>query len=389
MTFWGGAGPAGSVNLNAMARGKSGPLIVVGVFVTGLAGTFGWLALGNRSIPAAQPVPTTVPTGQAAVVRADVAERNQFSGSLGHAGAYTVIAPASGTLTGARDVGQVVHQGQSLYEVDGKPVVLMYGKVPVWRAFSAKMSDGADVKQLQAALKALGYGPNLKASRDFSTLTSSAIRRWQAAAGLPVTGEIPLGQIVFLPQAIRITGRSVELGAAVQPRTPVETGTTERRVVIVQLPPADLPTTKVGDSVMVLLPDGHTQRQGRIIAVSAAATTPGSSNSSGPDSANGNAGSEPTAQVSIEVDGAIQGFIEQAQVQVFITADLHKAVLAVPIVALRALPSGQYEVVVVDGGVTRHVPVTVGLFDDIARLAEVSGPGLGEGLQVEVPSGSA
>ncbi|MFJ8582291.1 peptidoglycan-binding protein [Micromonospora sp. NPDC093277] len=365
-----------------MAREKSGLLIAVGVFVTGLAGTLGWLVLGDRSIPTGQPVPTTVLTGQAKVVRADVAERNQFSGSLGHAGAYTVIAPASGTLTGFRDVGQVVHQGQSLYEVNGKPVVLMYGKVPVWRAFSAKMSDGADVKQLQAALKALGYGPNLQVSNHFSSLTHWAIRRWQAAAGLPVTGEVPLGQIVFLPQAIRITGHSVELGASVQPQTPVETGTTERRVVIVQLPPADLPTTKVGDSVMVLLPDGHTQRQGRIIAVSAAATPTGSSNGSG-------SGSEPTAQVSIEVDGAIPGFIEQAHVQVFITADLHKAVLAVPIVALRALPNGQYEVVVVDSGGSRHVPVTVGLFDDIARQAEVSGPGLSEGLQVEVPSGSA
>jgi peptidoglycan hydrolase-like protein with peptidoglycan-binding domain len=361
--------------------------IVVGVVVTGLAGTLGWLVLGNRSVPAGQSVPGKVLTGQASVVRADVAERNQFSGSLGHAGAYTVIAPASGTLTGSRDIGQVVSQGQSLYEVNGEPVVLMYGKVPVWRAFSSGMSDGADVKQLQAALKALGYGPNLAVDSHFSTPTYLAVRRWQAAAGLPVTGKVPLGQVVFLPQAIRVTGHSVELGAAVQPQAPVETGTTEQPVVIVQLPPADLLTTKVGDPVMVLLPDGHTQRQGRIVAISAAA---GSSGSSGAGNGSGDGGGgEPTAQISIAVDDTIQGFIEQAQVQVFITADLHAAVLAVPIVALRALPSGQYEVVVVDGGLTRHVPVSVGLFDDIARLAEVSGPGLTEGLRVEVPSGTA
>jgi hypothetical protein len=205
-----------------------------------------------------------------------------------------------------------------------------------------------------------------------------------------VTGKVPLGQVVFLPQAIRITGHSVELGAAVQPQAPVETGTTEQPVVTVQLPPADLPTTKVGDSVMVLLPDGHTQRQGRIVAISATGTITGSSSSSGSSgSGNGNGGGEPTAQVSIVVDGTIQGFIEQAQVQVFIIADLHAAVLAVPIVALRALPSGQYEVVVVDGGLTRHVPVSLGLFDDIARLAEVSGPGLTEGQRVEVPSGTS
>jgi peptidoglycan hydrolase-like protein with peptidoglycan-binding domain len=376
-----------------MAHGKS---MVVGVVVIGLAGTLGWLVLGSRAAPASAPVPTKVPTGQAAVVRTDVAERNQFSGSLGHSGAYTVIAPATGTLTRSRDIGQVVHQGQTLYEVDGEPVLLLHGTRPVWRAFSSGMSNGADVKQLQAALKALGYGPNLAVNQHFSTGTYWAIRRWQAAAGLPVTGTVPLGQVVFLPQAVRITGHSVELGATVQPGTAVETGTTDRRVIIVQLPPADLPTTRVGDSVKVLLPDGHTQRRGRIIAIGAAATTSGSSNSSGSGSGSGSdsgsgsgSSGQPAAQVTIAVDGTIRGFIEQAQVQVFITAELHKAVLAVPVVSLRTLPGGQAEVVVVSSGLTRHLPVSVGLFDDIAQLAEVSGPGLTEGLRVEVPSGTS
>ena len=363
-------------------------LIAVGVVVIGLAGTLSWLVLSGRSAPAGPPVPTRVPTGQAAVVLTDVAERNQFSGSLGHAGTYTVIAPATGTLTRSRDIGQVVRQGQSLYEVDGKPVLLMYGKRPVWRAFSSGMSDGPDVRQLRAALKALGYGPELTVDRHFSTGTYRAVRRWQAASGLPVTGTVPLGQVVFLPRAIRITAHSVELGATVQPGSPVETATTDQRVVIVQLAPADLPTTRVGDSVTVSLPDGHTQRPGRIIAVGAVATTTGSSSSSGSDSGSGN-DSQPTAQVTIEVDGAIQGFLEQAQVQVFITAELHRAVLAVPVVSLRALPSGQYEVVAVDGSPGRHLPVSVGLFDDIAQVAEVSGSGLTEGLPVEVPSGTS
>jgi peptidoglycan hydrolase-like protein with peptidoglycan-binding domain len=387
------APPSGS----GRSKVRRSSAIVVGVIVLGLAGTLGWLVLGSRAAPAGPPVPTKVSTGQAAVVRTDVAERNQFSGSLGHFGAFTVMAPAAGTLTRSRDVGQVVHQGQSLYEVDGKPVLLMYGTRPVWRAFSSGMSNGADVKQLQTALQALGHGPKLRVNRHFSTGTYWAIRRWQAAAGLPVTGTVPLGQVVFLPQAIRITGHSVELGATVQPGTPVQTGTTTQRVVIVQLPPVDLPTTRVGDSVLVLLPDGHTQRRGRIIAIGAAATTTGSSSStgagSGSGSGNGNDGSgsggQPTAQVTIAVEGTMDGFIEQAQVRVFITADRHKGVLAVPVVSLRTLPGGQNEVVVVNGSRSRHLQVSVGLFDDIAQLAEVSGPGLTEGLRVEVPSGNS
>jgi multidrug efflux pump subunit AcrA (membrane-fusion protein) len=61
-------------------------------------------------------------------------------------------------------------------------------------------------------------------------------------------------------------------------------------------------------------------------------------------------------------------------------------VLAVPIVALRAASDGGYEVVVVSGGTARQVPVTVGLFDDIAGLAEISGPALAAGQRVEVPA---
>jgi hypothetical protein len=151
------------------------------------------------------------------------------------------------------------------------------------------------------------------------------------------------------------------------------------------LPPADLPTTRVGDPVMVLLSDGHTRRTGRIVAIGATATATGSAD---PDPGSGNAGSQSTVQVNIAVAGTIAGFIEQAQVQVFIAAELRKDVLAVPIVGLRALPGGGYEVVVVNGGPTGHVPVSVGLIDDIAQLAEVSGPGLTEGLRVEVPSGT-
>ena len=85
-----------------MARGRSGSgtarrnaSVAVGVVVTGLAGTLGWLMLDNRSAPAGQSVPTKVLTGQAAVVRADVAERNEFSGSLGLAGASVPVASAT------------------------------------------------------------------------------------------------------------------------------------------------------------------------------------------------------------------------------------------------------------------------------------------------------
>ena len=54
--------------------------------------------------------------------------------TLGYAGSYTVRGQGGGTLTWLPSPGQVIGQGQVLYQVDnGNPVVLLYGPVPAWR----------------------------------------------------------------------------------------------------------------------------------------------------------------------------------------------------------------------------------------------------------------
>lgn len=66
-----------------------------------------------------------VPVSTAAVVRADVAESQEVTGSLGYAGSDDVIASGQGTLTWPPAVGQVVRRGQAAYEVDGVGVPLL------------------------------------------------------------------------------------------------------------------------------------------------------------------------------------------------------------------------------------------------------------------------
>jgi peptidoglycan hydrolase-like protein with peptidoglycan-binding domain len=357
--------------------------VVTGIALAGAAGAAGWGLANGRAAGGGQAPVTSVPTSTAAVVRTTVAERQLVSGTLGHAGTYNVTAGGPGTLTRLPAIGSVVERGQAAYEVDGVPVILMYGSRPAWRAFRSGMTDGTDVRQLEANLRALGYGSGLTVDRHFSSATYWAIHHWQSDAHLPVTGTVPLGQIAFVPAAVRIGAYDLTAGARVQPHAQVEHGTGDQRAITVQLPPAQLPRVHVGDSVIVTLPDGTT-RTGRVSVVGAVAVanpSGGSGNGSGGDTP----GSEATAPITITVKGRIQGFLDQAQVQVAITSEAHKRVLAVPITALRALSGGRYEVLVDQGGVPRHVPVTTGLFDETAGLAEVSGTGLAEGQRVEVP----
>jgi peptidoglycan hydrolase-like protein with peptidoglycan-binding domain len=348
------------------------------VAFAGLAGVAVLVVTNSRAGSTGTPLVTGVSTGTAAVRRVDIAERQQVSGTLGYEGVYNVIASGPGVLTRLPAVGEVVRRGQAVYEIDGRPVVLMYGTRPPWRPLEPGMTDGVDVEQLESNLKELGYGAGLTVDQHFTTSTTTAVRRWQQAAHLTVTGSVPAGQIVFMPDAVRIGAHDLRLGEQVEPGALVEHGTSDKPAITIELSPQQLPTAKVGDRVVVTMPDGKT-RDGHIAHIGAVATSGGGAN------ANANGQSQPTAPVTVQVDGATSGFLDQSEVQVAITVESHPHILAVPITALNALPDGAYEVIVVDGASTRRVHVQTGLFDEIAGLAEVSGPGLAEGQKVQVP----
>jgi peptidoglycan hydrolase-like protein with peptidoglycan-binding domain len=360
-----------------------------------VAGAGGCAAVGGRADGAARGTPgaTAGPaTGTAEVVRTTVSHRDQVNGTLGYAGTHSLVAGAPGTLTRLPAVGDVVPRGEPAYEVDGRPVVLLYGARPAWRELAAGAPDGADVRQLEANLAALGHGAGMTVDRHFSAATAVAVRRWQRAAHLPVTGTVPLGQVVFAPGALRVGGYDATAGAQVQPGTAVLHGTGERREVTAAVDPARLPDVRVGDPVVVTLPDS-TARDGRITAVGARDTGGDGGDGGGPGGGPG--GPEgpdgpPTVPISVAVTGTVPGFLDHAQVMVAMTREQHADVLAVPVTALRALPGARYEVVVVGaGGSRRHVPVEIGLFDETTGLAEVTGPGLVAGARVEVPGDGA
>jgi hypothetical protein len=331
----------------------------------------------------------------APVVRTDLSTTVQVGGSIGYNGSYTVttLGAGGGVYTSLPQPGQVIRQGQPLYSVGGQPVPLLYGSVPAYRAFSAGMSDGSDVGQLNRALIALGYGAGLTQGDHFSSATAAAVQRLQHALGVPATGEFSLGQLYFEPGPIQVAAVSPSLGAPVPgPGSTVLTATSLIPVVTVDLDVSQEYLVKPGDAVMVVLPDGLTTVAGRIETVGSVATCPGGGGtgtggggSSPCESSGSGTTSPPTVTVTISLAGTPPGTAyDQAPVNVNITTQTVSHVLAVPVNALLALSGGGYGVDVVTGGTSHLVGVSTGLYSD--TLVQVSGSGITVGTQVEVPA---
>ena len=340
----------------------------------GLAAVSLWPGEG-RPAPASAAVPVAV----AAVVRTDVSARQVVSGILGYRGSFSVVneLPA-GVVTWLPGPGRIVRRGQALFQLAGQPVTLLYGPVPAWRAYGPGMTPGPDVRELQRNLAALGFGPGPSDGR-FGWATETAIDRWQQASGMTETGIIPLGELVFLPGPLRIITAAVPLGAPAGQGASVLTGTSDTPSVSVSLN-AGGPAVQPGDSVIVTMPDGTTTVRGAITSVGRVATVAGAAAGTG----------IPQAVIPVTISigtSPVAPGLDQAPVQVAITQQQHRDVLAVPVTALLARPGGGYAVQAASGSARRLIPVTTGLFDDATGLVEVTGPHLTAGLTVEVAQG--
>jgi peptidoglycan hydrolase-like protein with peptidoglycan-binding domain len=348
------------------------------------AGAVVWAAMAASPRTGA-PAALAVPTGTAEVTRGDVIRRVQVAGRLGYDGDQPVVSQLpAGIVTSAAAAGTEVKRGGTLFAVSGTPAVLLYGAVPAYREFATGMRDGADVEQLERNLVALGLDPAraITVDRHFGPASRAAIRRWQERRGVPAaerTGRIPLGQVVFLDGAIRVSQVRLRPGASVGPGATVLSSSSSRRVVTAQVTTDQRYLVRAGARVLVTLPTGGEPVAGTVTRVGRVA------------SADPNTPPEIAGQASVPVTVALRlprglGDLEQAPVQVAITAARRRGVLMVPVTALLAKLGGGYQVRVVEPAGRRLVEVEPGLFDDTAGTVEVAGAGLSEGMRVEVPA---
>jgi peptidoglycan hydrolase-like protein with peptidoglycan-binding domain len=311
-----------------------------------LAGGGWWLtsrgAAASPPTGAAGEADISSATTTAAVERRTLTVTDDFNGTLGFAGEYHVIGGLSGILTWTVPTGTVVTAGKRLYETNGHDrTSLMYGSRPAWRTLESGVTNGADVLQLETNLKKLGFTRRGdKIDSHWDARTTAAVKRWQRKAGLPVDGRVDLGEVVFLPEAVRITEVSAALGTMVGQGGPVLSGTSSRRVVSLDLDAADREAFAVGKAVKVKLPDGSTV-PGEIASISRIA-----------DSSTDQQGNTTTTiPVTITLDDpTAAGDLDQASVTINVVRSSRENVLTVPVNALIALREGGYAIEVVDGG---------------------------------------
>ena len=330
-------------------------------------------------------VGNSYPTSLATVKSQAVTSQTQVGATLGYSGSYTVVNQTQGTYTELPAVGTVVSQGQVFYEVDGGPVVLLYGSTPAYRAMAESTTStplaGADVEELNADLVALGdvSSADLSPTDDqFTSWTKVGVQALQKTLGVTQDGTLPLGSVVFLPGAVRLTKVTPTLGSPAQPGSADFTASSTSRVVTIDLDADQQSEVKAGDQVSITLPSGEST-PGVVWSVGSVATE---SSDSGPGGS-----SSPTITVLVvPTDPAATGTIDQAPVEVTVTTARVPRALVVPVNALLALATGGYAVEEVGPHRTHHLlPVQLGLFDDAEGVVQVSGPGLAAGQQVVVP----
>ena len=318
--------------------------------------------LGRRG-PSPASAALTAPPATATVANRTLTRSETAGGSLGYGDVFAVQAAPGGRgmVTWLPAEGDVIERGDTVYRVDQERVPLLYGSIPLYRTLSTG-SKGADVRQLERNLGALGY-TGFTVDDRFTGSTATAVRTWQSDLGQTKTGRVEIGDAVVSSGARRVAELATQPGAAAAGVLLKWTGTT--RVVDVDLSTDYADLVRLGAAAAVELPDGGT--------AAAKVTDIGTPTSNAK-------GDGATLPVELAVtDQRKLGRYQVAKVKVELAAETHRDVLAVPVDALVARPGGGYAVVT--GG--RYLPVRTGLFAD--GYVEISGAGVVAGLTVGAP----
>src|SRR5262245_1192792 len=95
-------------------------------------------------------------------------------------------ANAASLLTTVPKPNTQFNEGDVICTTSGRPVLILRGETPAYRDM-ARGASGADVKQLKAALKRMGFEPG-PADGPFDEQTSKAVAKWYTSKGFEPFG---------------------------------------------------------------------------------------------------------------------------------------------------------------------------------------------------------
>jgi len=329
------------------------------------------------------------------VVRRDLTVRSEVTGDIGFGSPGPLPISAEGTVTWLPQSGSELGRGSVIMRVDERPIALLIGDVPAFRAMYDTAADGLepgapiaptgedssasappstpppageaepmvgnDVEQLERNLALLGY-TGFEVDGTFTSATAASVREWQRDLDLAPTGRVERGDVVFWPAPIRVATDASALGtqavaAAVQ-QTPTE------KLVSATATADELGWAKPETRVRVTFANQRSMR-GTVISV----------RPTGP-------GEEGDGSMSLRVRLAHPDRAPRSgPVTISYVEQQRRGVLAVPVLALVALAEGGYGLQL-DDAAGSFVPVTPGLYAD--GEVEVTGA-IEAGTQIRVP----
>ena len=280
----------------------------------------------------------------------------------GGTGGVTTNLPAA-TLTKVAGLGTRVKAGTVLYAADGQPVVALLGDSVFWRDLEVGVGDGEDVRVLEENLAAMGYGGGLTVDSSFTSVTASAVERWQADLGLSdPNGAVTLGAVVVVGSATEVSAQLSQLGDALRTGSGVLTLSSVAQIVAAQVTADAVTPWGSGTAVTLTWSDGTTAAA-KVVSM-------------GRDVVDG------TVAITVASDRAGAARVSGTPVTVSLTIRKAERALAVPVAAIRSGKAGGSAVLVLDGSTEREIAVTTGIVAD--GWVEVSG-GLVEGQEVVLP----
>jgi peptidoglycan hydrolase-like protein with peptidoglycan-binding domain len=326
------------------------------------------------------------PPNTAQVVRGKLSAMVSLDGTLTYraradGSPYSVINQAQGTYTRLPDDGDKVGCGDVLLRVDDRPVLLLCGTVPAYRALR-EGDAGEDVRQLNQNLNKLGYAAAAGVEIDpndnsFTAKTARALEALQRNKGFQVTGQFAIADAVFLPESVRVSKVTGELGGSARPGTAVLTATSDALQVQVDLQAWQQGQLKEGYPARITLP-GNRSVTGKVDRLGRVAQVPAGQNT------RAEVATIP-AYITLDDPAEARG-LDRAPVRVEVTTDGVESALSVPVTALVGKSGGGFAVEVVRADGRRElVAVKLGLFDTAGGRVQVEGD-LGEGDHVVVPS---